>query len=104
MKAVLQLVMSAIFILLISSELYSQAGKASLIRIQTPDREALRNLTEQGFDIIERKEGVYSEVIAFDFDLKRLETLGISYEVLVPDMTEFYLKRAGSWRSGTRTS
>jgi len=100
MKAVLQVITPAIFILLISSELYSQGGKASLIRIRTPDQEALRELTIQGFDIIERKEGLYSEVIAFDFDLKRLEALGISYEVLVPDLTEYYLKRAGSWRSG----
>lgn len=100
MKAVLQVVTSAIFILLISTELYSQGGKASLIRIQTLDEEALRELTIQGFDIIERKEGSYSEVIAFDFDLKRLESLGISYEVLVPDLTQYYLKRAGSWRSG----
>ncbi|MCH8272909.1 MAG: hypothetical protein IIB41_06600, partial [Candidatus Marinimicrobia bacterium] len=100
MKVISQVVISAIFLLLISTELYSQEGKASLVRIQTPDQDALRKLTEQGFDIIERKEGIYSEVIAFDFDLKRLESLGISYEVLVPDLTQYYLKRAGSWRSG----
>ena len=104
MKVVSLVVMSAIFLLLISSDLYSQEGKASLIRIQTPDQDALRKLTEQGFDIIERKEGVYSEVIAFDLDLKQLEFLGISYEVLVPDLTQYYLKRAGSWRSGKSLS
>ena len=100
MKVVLQVVTFAIFLLLISSDLYSQEGKTSLIRIQTPNQDALSKLTKQGFDIIERKEGVYSEVIAFDFDLKRLESLGISYEVLLPDLTQYYLKRAGSWRSG----
>ncbi|TFB13825.1 T9SS type A sorting domain-containing protein [Candidatus Marinimicrobia bacterium MT.SAG.4] len=90
----------ALFLLLISSELYSQGGKASLIRIQTPFQDALRELTEQGFDIIETKEGIHAEVIAFEFDLKRLEALGISYEVLVPDLTQFYLNRAGDWQSG----
>ena len=85
---------------MITSELYSQGGKATLIRIQTPSQDALRDLTVRGFDIIETKEGVYSEVIAFEFDLKRLESLGISYEVLVPDLTQFYLNRAGDWKSG----
>ncbi|TFB09487.1 hypothetical protein E3V55_07615, partial [Candidatus Marinimicrobia bacterium MT.SAG.3] len=100
MKVFSQIVALTLFSLLISSELYSQGGKATLIRIQTPSQDALRDLTVRGFDIIETKEGVYSEVIAFEFDLKRLDALGISYEVLVPDLTKFYLNRAGGWRSG----
>ncbi|MCH8299259.1 MAG: T9SS type A sorting domain-containing protein [Candidatus Marinimicrobia bacterium] len=100
MKVFSQIVALTLFSLLISSELYSQGGKATLIRIQTPSQDALRDLTVRGFDIIETKEGIHAEVIAFEFDLKRLEALGISYEVLVPDLTQFYLNRAGSWQSG----
>ena len=87
------------FALSVSESVQAADGKASLIRIQTPTQDAVRQLLRGGFDVIESKEGHYSEVIAFEHDLMRLDSRGITYEVLIPDMTRFYLDRAKGWSS-----
>ncbi|MCH7819710.1 MAG: immune inhibitor A, partial [Candidatus Marinimicrobia bacterium] len=79
---------------------HSANGKSSLIRISTPDRESIRELERNGFDVVKRKEGYYSEIIASEDDLNRLKSQGIDYDIIIPDMTQFYLDRAGSWVSG----
>ena len=90
-----------IFLLLFSLDAALAAGgKSSRIRISTPDRESIRELDRIGLDIIEQREGYYSEIIASEDDLRRLDIQGISYDIIIPDMAQFYLDRTGGWVSG----
>ena len=92
-----------IFLLLFSLDAALAAGgKSSRIRISTPDRESIRELDRIGLDIIEQREGYYSEIIASEDDLRRLDIQGISYDIIIPDMAQFYLDRTGGWVSGHR--
>ena len=99
MRYIKHIVMLMFFALSVSEYVQAADGKASLIRIQTPTQDAVRELLRGGFDIIKSKEGHWSEVIAFEHELKRLDSRGITYEVVIPDMTQFYLDRVRGWSS-----
>jgi len=99
MKKLITILMLCILIPFFSTDLLSQAQehieKYSKIKITIRDKSDLKELQKAGLSLEGMKlEERSVELIVSEREIKKLDDLGFSYEVLINDMTKYYRERS----------
>ncbi|MBA2239925.1 MAG: peptidase M14 [Solirubrobacterales bacterium] len=77
--------------------------QASVVRVETPTDDALERLLSLGLDNTEHGGADYADVVTYGFaDFERLESAGLSYETVVPDLAQQTLENAQADRAFAR--
>lgn len=67
----------------------------SLIQIPNDQKNVQRLLTSEGFDIVQIQQN-YAEIVANTYDRNRLQQIGLRYQVVIEDLTNYYVQRMQS--------